>query len=235
MVVSTLPAGGAVTPVALVSVSSQISGQIKELDADFNKEVRRGDVLAVIDPLGFQIAVEQSEAQLGHRQGERWVIDLFHLAGETVLAKLSELMFVEVIRRHIETLPDDSRGWLSGLRDPHVGEALRLIHARPKEEWTLDRLARDVGLSRTAFAGRFTHYVEISPMHYLARWRLQLAGRLLERPDVSIAQAGAEVGYESEAAFNRAFKKFVGVPPGTWRKGRSALLDAQRSPAVVVQ
>lgn len=177
--------------------------------------------------------------------GSSWVIDLFRLAlaeggsgragCETILAKLSELMFVEIIRRHLETLPDDSRGWLSGLRDPHVGEALRLIHARPREEWTLDRLAREVGLSRTAFASRFTHYVGVSPMHYLARWRLQLAGRLLERPGMSIAQAGAEVGYESEAAFNRAFKKFVGIPPGTWRKGRSALLEAQRLPAGVVQ
>ncbi|TJW13279.1 MAG: AraC family transcriptional regulator [Mesorhizobium sp.] len=177
--------------------------------------------------------------------GSSWVIDLFRLAlaeggsgragGERILAKLSELMFVEIIRRHLETLPHDSRGWLSGLRDPHVGEALRLIHARPREEWTLDRLAREVGLSRTAFAGRFTHYVEVSPMHYLARWRLQLAGRLLERPNVSIAQAGAEVGYESEAAFNRAFKKFVGVPPGTWRKGRSALPEAQRLSTIVVQ
>ena len=174
-----------------------------------------------------------------------WVTDLFRLAmaeggsrragGETVLAKLSELMFVEIIRRHLETLPDDARGWLSGLRDAHVGDALRLIHARPSEEWTLDRLARSVGLSRTAFAKRFTHYVEVSPMQYLARWRLQLAGRLLERPDVSIAQAGAEVGYESEAAFNRAFKKFVGIPPGTWRKGRSVLMAAQRVPVGGVQ
>jgi len=168
--------------------------------------------------------------------GSGWVTDLFQLAiaegashragGETVLAKLSELMFVEIIRRHLETLPDDSRGWLSGLRDPHIGEALRLIHARPREEWTLDRLARHVGLSRTAFTGRFTHYVEVSPMQYLARWRLQLAGRLLERPDISIAQAGAEVGYESEAAFCRAFKKFVGTPPGTWRKGRASHIQA---------
>lgn len=172
--------------------------------------------------------------------GSGWVTDLFRIAmtegasrragGETVLAKLSELMFVEIIRDHLETLPDDARGWLSGLRDAHVGEALRLIHARPREGWTLDRLARQVGLSRTAFATRFTHYVAVSPMQYLARWRLQLAGRLLERPEVSIAQAGAEVGYESEAAFNRAFKKFVGVPPGTWRKGRSSLLEAERLP-----
>lgn len=159
-----------------------------------------------------------------------WVTDLFHLAlaeggsrragGETILAKLSELMFVEVIRRHLETLPEGSRGWLSGLRDPHVGAALGLIHARPAEDWTLERLAREVGLSRTIFAARFSNHVEISPMQYLARWRLQLAGRLLEQPGISIAQAGAEVGYESEAAFNRAFKKQVGVPPGSWRRSR---------------
>jgi AraC-like DNA-binding protein len=164
--------------------------------------------------------------------GGGWVTDLFlhammegrsgRAGSETVLAKLSELLFVEVIRRHIETLPKESRGWLSGLRDPHVGEALKLIHARPKEAWTLDRLAREVGLSRSSFADRFTHYVEVSPMQYLARWRLQLAGRLLEQPDISVARAGAEVGYESEAAFNRAFKRFVGVPPGAWRRGRAA-------------
>jgi len=112
-----------------------------------------------------------------------WVTDLFQLAlaeggsaragGETILAKLSELMFVEVIRRHLESLPEGSRGWLSGLRDPHVGEALRLIHSRPAEDWTLERLAREVGLSRTIFTDRFSHYVEVSPMQYLARWRLQ--------------------------------------------------------------
>jgi AraC-like DNA-binding protein len=146
--------------------------------------------------------------------GSGWVTDLFHLAlaeggsrragGETILAKLSELMFVEVIRRHLETLPEGSRGWLSGLRDPQVGAALGLIHARPTEDWTLERLAREVGLSRTIFAARFSSHVGISPMQYLARWRLQLAGRLLEQPGISIAQAGAEVGYESEAALNAA-------------------------------
>jgi AraC-like DNA-binding protein len=171
--------------------------------------------------------------------GSGWVTDLFRVAlaekgsgragGETILAKLSELMFVEVIRRHIETLPDDSRGWLSGLRDPHVGAALHLMHAQPAEEWTLDRLAREVGLSRSTFAGRFTHYVEVSPMQYLARWRLQLAARLLEQPGSSIGEAAAEVGYESEAAFNRAFKKFAGLPPGAWRKGRSARGNAELS------
>src|SRR6185437_3773562 len=115
-----------------------------------------------------------------------------------------------------------SRGWLTGLRDPQIGHALRLIHSRPAEGWTLDRLARGVGLSRTTFAARFAHYVEVSPMQYLARWRLQLAGRLLEQPGISIAQAGAEVGYESEATFSRAFKRLVGMSPGLWRKGRMA-------------
>lgn len=163
--------------------------------------------------------------------GKSWIIDFFRRAisegssgragGETILAKLSELMFVEVIRRYLETLPEDARGWLSGLRDPKVGEALRLIHARPAENWSLISLARAVGMSRSAFAERFQQYVEVAPMQYLARWRLQLASRLLEQPGVSIAQAGADVGYESEAAFNRAFKKLVGTPPGVWRKTRS--------------
>jgi AraC-like DNA-binding protein len=133
-----------------------------------------------------------------------------------------------VIRRYVETLPAESRGWLSGLRDPQVGEALRLIHARPAESWTVDRLARQVGLSRTIFAKRFTDYVEVSPVQYIARWRLQLAGRMLEHAGVSIARAAAEVGYESEAAFNRAFKKIVGMPPGTWRKERSLLAERRR-------
>jgi transcriptional regulator GlxA family with amidase domain len=138
-------------------------------------------------------------------------------------------MFVEIIRRHLEALPPGSIGWLAGLRDPQIGAALRLIHARPAEGWSLERLAREVGLSRSIFSDRFTHYVKISPMQYLAHWRLQLAGRLLEQSGVSIAQAGARVGYESEAAFNRAFKKFVGVPPGTWRKERLTALEAKPS------
>jgi AraC-like DNA-binding protein len=172
--------------------------------------------------------------------GSVWVTDLFRLAlaeggsgragGEAVLAKLSELMFVEIVRGYIETLPNNSRGWLSGLRDPHIGEALRLIHARPAEDWTLERIAREIGLSRSTFIARFTHYVEVSPMHYLAQWRLQLAARLIERPGSSIGEAAIAVGYESEAAFNRAFKKHLGVPPGAWRKGRSTPADAKPLP-----
>jgi AraC-like DNA-binding protein len=171
--------------------------------------------------------------------GSGWVTDLISVAlaeggssragREAVLAKLSELMFVEAIRRYLENMPADSRGWLSGLRDPHIGEALRLIHAHPAKDWTLDRLSRKVGLSRTSFAERFTDYVEVSPIQYLARWRLQLASRLLEQSGTSVARAAAEVGYESEPAFNRAFKKFVGVTPGTWRKKRLAAVEVRTS------
>ena len=146
--------------------------------------------------------------------------------GETVLAKVAELMFVDVVRRYIETLPPDASGWLSGLRDPHVGAALALLHGRPAEAWTVDRLARDVGLSRSALADRFAHFVQDSPMHYLTRWRMQLATRLLERQGVSIAQVAADVGYESEAAFNRAFKNCVGAPPGAWRRSWQASVRA---------
>ena len=140
--------------------------------------------------------------------------------GETVLSKVAELMFVDVVRRHIDALPPGSSSWLSGLRDNHVGAALALMHGRPAEAWTLERLAREVGLSRSAFAERFAHFVQESPMQYLTRWRMQLATRLLERQGVGVAQVAAEVGYESEAAFNRAFKKCVGAPPGAWRRGR---------------
>jgi AraC-like DNA-binding protein len=145
--------------------------------------------------------------------------------GETVLSKVAELMFVDVVRRHIDTLPIDAAGWLSGLRDKHVGAALALMHGAPAEAWTLERLAQAVGLSRSVFADRFAHHVQDPPMQYLTRWRMQLATRLLERPSIGLAQVAAEVGYESEAAFNRAFKKCVGVPPGAWRRGRPTSIE----------
>ena len=140
---------------------------------------------------------------------------------EAMLAKLAELMFVEVIRNHIDSLPKDAQGWFAGLRDAQIGAALRLIHGRPSEPWTLDSLAREIGLSRSSFAERFTAYVRMPPMQYLGRWRLQIAARLLEVPSVSIAQAAAEVGYQSEAAFNRAFKRYAGLAPGAWRRERA--------------
>lgn len=164
--------------------------------------------------------------------GQSWLADMLRLAAEeaerggdgseSLLAKVAELMFVEVVRKYIAHLPDDSKGWLSGLKHRQIGHALRLIHGQPEKPWTLAELAREVGLSRSVFAERFAHYVGESPMLYLGRWRMQLATRRLMIPGISVAQAGAEVGYESEAAFNRAFKKYVGMPPGSWRKGKSS-------------
>lgn len=146
--------------------------------------------------------------------------------GEAMLSKLSELMFLQAVREHVEALPPGSAGWLSGLNDRHVGAALALMHGQPARLWTLDTLAREVGASRSAFAERFAQLMGVPPMHYLAKWRLQLAAELLERNGTSIGQAAAAVGYGSEAAFNRAFKKEVGLPPGTWRRRRTASTGA---------
>jgi AraC-like DNA-binding protein len=138
----------------------------------------------------------------------------------TVLSKLSELLFVEAIRRYIDTLPAEQTGWLAGLRDRFVGRALAMMHARPAENWTVEDLAKDVGLSRSAFAQRFGELVGAPPMQYLARWRLQLAAQQLRAGDKTLAAVAEGVGYESEAAFNRAFKREFGMPPATWRRAR---------------
>jgi AraC-like DNA-binding protein len=136
---------------------------------------------------------------------------------ENVLARLSELMFVETIRHYLETLPPANSGWLAGLRDPMIGQALAVLHREPRQPWTVERLARVVGVSRSVLADRFTVMIGRPPMQYLAVWRMQLASRLLldGRPVASVASA---VGYESESAFSRAFKKLVGLPPATWRR-----------------
>jgi AraC-like DNA-binding protein len=137
---------------------------------------------------------------------------------ESVLAKLSELMFIEVVRRHLANMPPEQAGWLAGLRDPFVGKALSLLHARPECEWTIEKLGKDVGLSRSVLAERFTDLVGMPPMHYLAKWRMQIASGLLNGGRTNIATVAAEIGYASEAAFSRAFKKMVGVPPSDWRR-----------------
>ncbi|TRC96744.1 AraC family transcriptional regulator [Mesorhizobium sp. WSM4303] len=138
---------------------------------------------------------------------------------ETVLTKLSELMFVDVLRRYVESLPPQHTGWLAGLRDPHLARALALIHDRPAHNWTVEALAKDCALSRTVLAERFTRLVGMPPMHYLAKWRMQIASELLSAGNSNMANIAAEIGYESEAAFSRAFKKMIGVPPSAWRLG----------------
>jgi AraC-like DNA-binding protein len=126
-------------------------------------------------------------------------------------------MFVETIRLYLETLPPAQTGWLAGLRDPIVSDALAALHREPHEHWTVERLARTVGLSRSVLAERFTLLAGHPPMQYLALWRMQLASRLL-RDGTHVAATAAAVGYESEAAFSRAFKKLVGRAPAAWRR-----------------
>lgn len=139
---------------------------------------------------------------------------------ETVLAKLAELLFVETVRRYAETLPEGHTGWLAGLRDQHVARALALIHREVARAWTVDELGRAVGLSRSALAERFTRLIGMPPMHYVANWRMQVAAQKLLNTSASLAQIAEIVGYESEAAFSRAFKKSCGTAPATWRRSR---------------
>jgi AraC-like DNA-binding protein len=135
----------------------------------------------------------------------------------SVMCRLSELLFVEAVRSYAAELPQEERGWLKGLRDPYVGRALGLLHASIDAAWTTDRLAREVALSRSAFNHRFAALVGMPPMRYLAFWRLQLAKERLRQGRGSVAQIAHAIGYDSEVAFNRAFKREFGHPPARWR------------------
>lgn len=137
--------------------------------------------------------------------------------GASMLAKLSELLLVEALRTHVETLASSDTGWLAGLRDKFVGRAIGLLHADPRRAWTVDDLASEVALSRSALAERFTHLVGESPMQYLLRWRLSRAARAL-RAGTPITRVAEDCCHESDAAFSRAFKREFGVAPSVWRK-----------------
>ncbi len=139
---------------------------------------------------------------------------------ETMLTRMAELMFVEVVRRHVASLASHETGWLAGLTDAVVGPALRLLHERPEHAWTLPELARAIGTSRTVLIERFSALVGVPPMQYLTQWRLQLAADQLARGSAKVAAIGARVGYESEAAFSRAFKRATGQSPSAWRSAR---------------
>jgi AraC-like DNA-binding protein len=137
--------------------------------------------------------------------------------GEAVLAKLSEVLFVETLRAYISSLPPEQTGWLAGARDSEVGKTLALMHRDPAHPWTIATLANEAGTSRSVLAERFRHYLNETPMAYLTRWRLQLGAQRLSSTSYSVAQIAAEVGYESEAAFNRAFKREFAAPPARFR------------------
>lgn len=180
-------------------------------------------VISTLPPL-LKLNVEQGGA------GE-WIRSTFQYAAEevsagrpgsgTVLAKLSELLFVEAVRHYAETLPDNQTGWLAALREPFVARALALLHGDITRRWTVDDLGREVGLSRSALGDRFIRMIGVPPMHYLANWRMQVASQVLRTTNSSLAQVAEAVGYDSEAAFSRAFKKAIGAAPATWRRSNS--------------
>lgn len=182
---------------------------------------RRSDPLITSLPTVMKIAVED-------RLTGPWIEGAIRYAGcalaaggpgaASSLARLAELLFAEAVREYVKALPEGQTGWLAGLRDPYVGKALALLHRDPTRPWTLEDLAHEVGLSRSALAVRFLRSIGTPPMRYLARHRLLLAADRLSRGPDPIARIAHDVGYESEAAFNRAFKREFGLSPGAFRK-----------------
>lgn len=166
------------------------------------------------------------DAATGRRQWE-WLPSILTLmtaeaqttrpGGETVITRLSDILVIQAIRAWIETSPEAQSGWLRALRHPQIGEAISMIHRDPAGEWTVARLASEVGMSRSSFSAQFTELVEMSPKQYITRWRVRLAEDQLSDPSRSLAQIASEVGYQSEAAFSRAFKRETGVSPSQAR------------------
>jgi AraC-like DNA-binding protein len=154
------------------------------------------------------------------------------VGSEAMLAKLSEALFVDTLRRYVMSLPEGETGWLAGTRDSAVGKCLGLMHSRIDHPWTVAKLASEVGMSRSALSERFSRYLSEAPMTYLTRWRLQLASRYLTRTSKGVADIAAEVGYESEAAFNRAFKRAFAVPPARFRREQRAISNQQAGVSV---
>ena len=171
--------------------------------------------------------------QVGESGAAEWIRSTFQFAAEevargragsdTVLAKLSELLFVEAVRRYAETMSPEQSGWLAGLADPYVSRALAQLHGRVDHDWTVEALGREIGLSRSALAERFTRLIGVAPMQYLANWRMQVAAQSLRGTSMTLIDIAEHVGYESEAAFSRAFKKAFGEPPATWRRKHSRM------------
>lgn len=195
--------------------------------------VRSRTPLASVVPVGGEsqaVAQMPADATTWLETTVRYMIALAHstdTGNSPLLVRLTELLFVEVLRRYMEQLPNDQPGWLTALKDGHVGKAIELLHAEPARPWTVHELARAVGASRSALADRFVALTGETPMRYLAGWRVQVAQQLLRENQLSMGEVAAKVGYESEAAFNRAFKRYVGTPPATWRKQQQRPTSAQ--------
>jgi AraC-like DNA-binding protein len=136
----------------------------------------------------------------------------------TIVGRLTDIIFIQAVRAWLRTQPEGTAGWLGALRDAAIGTALRLLHTTPARAWTVSDLAEEVGMSRSPFAARFTTFVGVAPLSYLARWRMQLAAGLLATGTLNLTEVAERVGYESAAAFSRAFKKQFGVAPGAYKR-----------------
>jgi AraC-like DNA-binding protein len=181
----------------------------------------RGNPLFATLPAAIKISVASGGAALWFRAMFEYAageVDVGGAGAGTVLAKVSELLFVEAVRRYASELPQDATGWLAGLQDPIVARALGLLHKSIARDWNVDELAREVGLSRSALADRFGRVIGMPPMQYLAQWRMQVAAQSLRTTSLPLARVAERVGYESEAAFSRAFKKAFGTAPAGWRR-----------------
>jgi AraC-like DNA-binding protein len=183
-------------------------------------EPRMAQVLLAGLPSVFKVNIRNDAAGRWLENSIRFSVDGADAASagsEVVLAKLSEVLFVETLRRYIALLPEHQTGWLAGARDPEVGKTLAMMHRDPARPWTIADLARQAGISRSVLAERFRHYLGEPPMSYLTRWRLHLGAQRLLATSYSVAQIASEVGYESEPAFNRAFKRQFKAPPARFR------------------
>lgn len=177
-------------------------------------------------------------------ENQDWIAQFMHQAvlesrnkrpgGEAMLERMSEMMFVDAMRRYVDMLAQDSRGWLAGLRDRFVGHALALMHDAPATAWTVEELGKRVGLSRSALHERFAEMIGQPPMQYLTNWRMQVASTLLRNTNATVASIALDVGYDSEAAFARAFKRLVGQPPAAWRR-HTALAPLARDSGVAAE
>jgi AraC-like DNA-binding protein len=144
----------------------------------------------------------------------------FRPGGEAVITRLADVLVIQAIRAWIETAPAARTGWLGALQDQQIGRALALIHRDPARAWTVASLARELALSRSVFAARFTQLVDEPAMQYVTRWRMQVAQNALETEDTTVGELSGRLGYQSEAAFARAFKRVIGIPPGAVKRGR---------------
>lgn len=230
------PGGYAIPRPAQMPFYMRRSGQAVELSqlapggAEANTRLVCGFFGCDVRPFNPLLASLPRLLHIRRREGrdEDWIGQFIRFAvaesvnkrpgGEALLERLSETMFVELVRRYLDEMPAGQEGWLAGLRDHHVGRALALLHASPADAWTIDKLADRVGLSRSALYERFAQFTGHAPMQYLANWRMQLAANLLRQSGSSIAAIALDVGYQSEAAFSRAFRRAVGAPPAAWRR-----------------